>query len=195
MPTSAITVELMRHGLSCRKSEGRHQRGGGPGVIKNLDPTASHEWKYRVYAANMHAAVNDIIHKSLISARVPARMEPSGLSRSDGKRPDGVTSVPGKSGKLLVWDVTCPDTFAPSYAGQAQQWGKWQPRLNSGNVLSIVIFLGHTPLSQLLSKRRGYLVNGPCNFSRSWAGLSGNSLGTQTPHPFCSSASHSTFYI
>ena len=24
--------------------------------------------------------------------------------------------VPWKSGKLLVWDATCPDTFAPSYS-------------------------------------------------------------------------------
>ena len=41
--------------------------------------------------------------------------EPSGLYRSDGKRPDGITIVPWKNGKLLVWDATCPDTYAPSY--------------------------------------------------------------------------------
>ena len=27
--------------------------------------------------------------------------------------------VPWKNGKLLVWDVTCPDTFAPSYISSA----------------------------------------------------------------------------
>ena len=27
--------------------------------------------------------------------------------------------VPWKSGKLLVWDATCPDTFAPSYSSRA----------------------------------------------------------------------------
>ncbi len=36
--------------------------------------------------------------------------------RSDGKRPDGITVLPWK---LLVWDATCPDTFAPSYSGNA----------------------------------------------------------------------------
>ena len=83
---------LATHGLSCRWSEGRHHR---------------------------HAAVNDIVHRSLSSAKVPSRLEPSGLYRSDGKRPDGITVVPWKDGKLLVWDATYPDTFAPSYAALA----------------------------------------------------------------------------
>ena len=83
---------LAMHGLSCRWSEGRHHR---------------------------HAAVNDIIHRTLAAAKVPSRLEPSGLYRTDGKRPDGITVVPWKSGKLLVWDVTCPDTFAPSYSSIA----------------------------------------------------------------------------
>ena len=42
-----------------------------------------------------------------------------GLSRSDGKRPDGMSIVPWSSGRLLVWDATCPDTLAASYRGQA----------------------------------------------------------------------------
>ena len=83
---------LGTHGLSCRQSEGRHHR---------------------------HAAVNDIIHRALSTAKIPSRLEPSGLYRSDGKRPDGASVVPWKSGKLLVWDATCPDTFAPSYNGLA----------------------------------------------------------------------------
>ena len=33
--------------------------------------------------------------------------------RSDGKRSDGMSIVPWSSGKLLIWDVTCTDTFAP----------------------------------------------------------------------------------
>jgi len=83
---------LATHGLSCRWSEGRHHR---------------------------HAALNNIIHRALSSAKIPSRLEPSGLQRSDGKRPDGITVVPWKCGKLLVWDATCPDTFAPSYISSA----------------------------------------------------------------------------
>ena len=88
----AVVDHLATHGLSCRWSEGRHHR---------------------------HAALNDIIHRALSSARVPSRLEPSGLFRSDGKRPDGISLVPWKNGKLLVWDATCPDTFAPSYIAHA----------------------------------------------------------------------------
>jgi len=37
-------------------------------------------------------------------------MEPQGLSRSGGKRPDGLTLIPWQAGKALTWDVTvvCP---------------------------------------------------------------------------------------
>ena len=66
-----------------------------------------------------HSAVNDILHRALRSAKVPARLEPSGLTRSDGKRPDGVTLVPWRRGKPLVWDATCPDTLAFSYRANA----------------------------------------------------------------------------
>src|SRR4029077_692335 len=37
------------------------------------------------------------------------------LSRSDAKRPDGVTLVPWFRGRCLLWDATCPDTLAPSH--------------------------------------------------------------------------------
>ena len=58
---------LGTHGLSCRFSKGRHSR---------------------------HAAINDSIKRSLACAKVPSHLEPTGLYRSDGKRPDGATIVP-----------------------------------------------------------------------------------------------------
>ncbi|KAH0808211.1 hypothetical protein GEV33_014582 [Tenebrio molitor] len=43
-------------------------------------------------------------------------MKPNGLSRDDGKRPDGMTLVPWNKGQPLVWDVTVVDsTLADSY--------------------------------------------------------------------------------
>ena len=80
------------HGLSCRWSEGRIPR---------------------------HAAINDIIHHSLTSAKVPSRLEPNGLFRSDGKCPNGLSLVPWKEGKPLIWDATCPNTFAASHLESA----------------------------------------------------------------------------
>lgn len=76
------------HSLSCKKSTGRIQR---------------------------HNELNDIIQRSLVRANVPAKKEPPGLNREDGKRPDGVTLIPWARGKCLVWDVTVPDTFASSH--------------------------------------------------------------------------------
>ena len=51
-------------------------------------------------------------------------MEPVGLDRGDGKRPDGLTIFPRKFDKALVWDVTVVDTPAQSYvAATSQQAG------------------------------------------------------------------------
>ena len=80
------------HGLSCKASSGHHFR---------------------------HAAMNDIIVRTMSAAGIPAHLEPPGLSRSDGKRPDGMSLVPWGQGRPLVWDATCPaDTFAVSYRSQ-----------------------------------------------------------------------------
>ena len=55
---------------------------------------------------------------------VPSTKEPSGLSRTDGKRPDGVTLSPWQAGKTLIWDVTVADTLAASHLQTtAQQVG------------------------------------------------------------------------
>jgi len=43
------------------------------------------------------------------------RKEPTGLSRSDGKRSDGLSLVPWKNGKALCWDVTAICPLADSY--------------------------------------------------------------------------------
>ena len=85
------------HGISCHRSERRHHR---------------------------HGTVNSIIHKALVSAKIPSQLEPAGLFRSDGKRPDGMTIVPWSCGQLLVWDATCPDTLATSYRGLATTAGR-----------------------------------------------------------------------
>ena len=67
--------------------------------------------------------VNDLIKRALASAEIPSRLEPSYLSRTNdrnvNKRPDGVSLVPWDSGKCLVWDFTCPDTFAQSHLNKA----------------------------------------------------------------------------
>jgi hypothetical protein len=75
------------HALSCKKNSGRFSR---------------------------HSSVNDIIKRALSSAGFPSILEPTGISRTDGKRPDGLTLIAWKEGKSLLWDFTCTDTLAPS---------------------------------------------------------------------------------
>ena len=74
--------------LSCRKSGPRHAR---------------------------QSQLNDLIWKAAKRAQIPATKEPIGLSRIDGKRPDGATLITWKRGKPLAWDVTVPDTYVASH--------------------------------------------------------------------------------
>ena len=78
---------LGHHGLSCYRSTGRIAR---------------------------HTGINDI-RRALASAGVPAVLEPNSLVRDDGKRPDGMTLLPWKVGRPLVWDATSVDTLVPSH--------------------------------------------------------------------------------
>jgi len=66
-----------------------------------------------------HASINSIIALALKSANIPSELEPIGLLRSDGKRPDGATLVPWSHGRCLIWDFTCPDTLAPSHLSKS----------------------------------------------------------------------------
>ena len=61
-----------------------------------------------------HSSLNDIIKRSLKQAGVPSWLEPVGLDRGDGRRPDGITVFPFSNGKSLTWDATCSDTFCKS---------------------------------------------------------------------------------
>ena len=87
-PCGQQVSALGRHGLSCPRGFGRQARHGG---------------------------TNDIIYRALNKAGYPSIKEPSGLSRSDGKRPDGMTLIPWRSGRSLLWDSTIVDTLAASY--------------------------------------------------------------------------------
>jgi len=66
---------------------------------KLLDTTLLTTWLPRQFAA----------------AGIPVCKEPTGLSRTDGKRPDGMTLISWWAGKPAVWDVTVVCTSAGSY--------------------------------------------------------------------------------
>jgi len=62
-----------------------------------------------------HHALNNVVARAIQSARIPVTKEPVGLTRLDGKRPDGLTLIPWQGGKPLTWDVTVVSTLAASY--------------------------------------------------------------------------------
>jgi len=71
--------------------------------------------RHRTKHAYRRHALNDVVAKAFSSAGVPAVKEPAGLCRTDGKRPDEMTLIPWKPGKLVVWDVTAICITASSY--------------------------------------------------------------------------------
>jgi len=62
-----------------------------------------------------HQALNDTIARAFVSAGVPVTKEPQGLTRLNGKRPDGLTLIPWSGGKAVAWDVTVASTCAATY--------------------------------------------------------------------------------
>ena len=81
------------HGLSCKRSAGRHMR---------------------------HSNVNEIIQRAFHTAGIATIREPTGVFVDD-RRPDGITLLPQKKGKCLAWDFTCPDTVAPSHRNSTER--------------------------------------------------------------------------
>ena len=65
-----------------------------------------------------HATLNSLIKQTVGSLDLLSMLEPHGLYRTDGKRPDGVTMFPWEMGKQLVWDVTVVVALAPSRPNQ-----------------------------------------------------------------------------
>jgi len=64
--------------------------------------------------------MNDLVAPAFASAGIPVTEEPQGLSRSDGKRPDGLTTIPWQAGGALTWDVTVVCPLAESYVQMTQ---------------------------------------------------------------------------
>ena len=120
---------LATHGLSCRRSSGRHSR---------------------------HAEINDIVKRSLASAKIPSHLEPTGISSSEGKRPDGITVVRGR--EAAFWSGMPPaQTPMPLRTCLWRQGRRgpsriWQSRTRAENILILPSAITSSPLR---SKRLG----------------------------------------
>ena len=106
--TPRISVAL-RVGLNVCLAH--HCRCGGTVLSDGLHPLSC---RFSAGRFLRHSAINNIIKRSLDTAGLHSILEPVGLERGDGRRPDGVTSFPLKGSKSLVWDATCTDLLSTS---------------------------------------------------------------------------------
>ena len=98
-----------------------------------------------------HAVVNDLINRSLASAKISAQLELVGICLTDGRQPDGASVMPWRSGWLCVYmgchvpghictvslAVDCHRSWCGDRPGQAEEkghihWASHQPPLHSG---------------------------------------------------------------
>ena len=81
---------------------------------RNMDARGLHalSCKFSAGRGPRHTALNETVRRALRSAGIPSTLEPVGIDRGDGKRPDGITVFPFSRGRYLVWDATCTDTYA-----------------------------------------------------------------------------------
>ena len=98
-----------RHGLACKKQMARRSR---------------------------HDQITDLLKRALVQAKIPTVNEPSNLSRSDGKKPDGLTLTTWKNGKCLIWDTTVADSLCQSYVNQCAKKPGAAAELREGQKIS-----------------------------------------------------------
>ena len=58
--------------------------------------------RFSAWRIPRHSALSDVVRRGLYAAGIPSMLEPSGLDRGDGKRPDGIAVYPYSSGTLRV---------------------------------------------------------------------------------------------
>ena len=70
-----------------------------------------------------HNSCNRVIKEVFNSVEIPSTLEPIGLLRDDGKRPDGVTLLPWSRGRAVAWDFTCVHRLTASNERYATEEG------------------------------------------------------------------------
>ena len=119
------------HSLSCNYSAGRFPR---------------------------YSAMNDVIKRALQKVGLPSVLEPPGLDRGVGSRPDGITVFPFSGGRSLVWDCTCVNTFAGVHLNR-WKLAQLQSTPRNANAVNTLLLQRHNSLSQLQSKRWECMVS------------------------------------
>lgn len=70
-----------------------------------------------------HGSCNQVIAEGLRRAGLQSSLEPVGLMRNDGRRPDGITITSWERGRPICWDFTCVNRLASSHVRSGTQDG------------------------------------------------------------------------
>lgn len=92
---------------------------------KRTHTTGLHVLLCRKHAGwqQQHNMWNNIIRRLLGRANNPSQKEPLGLTREDGKWPDGVTVILWSYRRCLTWEVTISNAFETSHlASISTEW-------------------------------------------------------------------------
>ena len=136
-----------------------------------VDTFGTHPLSCRFSAGRIprHSALNDFVRRGLSAAGIPSMLEPSGLDRGHGKRPDGITVYPYSRGRCLIWDATCVNTFASTNIIRAALALDPSPTpLKSGKSPSTPSWADASSSRQLLSRRPAPWGNRRSSFLRFW---------------------------
>ena len=107
-------------------------------ILSDLAKAAVPEGKQSCVSNNNNGLHSFVCKNAMVSA---VTKEPNGLSRSDGKRPDGLFLVPWEEGNPLTWDVTvvCPlaDSYVATTARVAGSAAEGQLLVSQPNTLTL----------------------------------------------------------
>uniref|UniRef100_A0A8D8SYK8 Reverse transcriptase domain-containing protein n=3 Tax=Cacopsylla melanoneura TaxID=428564 RepID=A0A8D8SYK8_9HEMI len=93
-------------------------------VLKESNPTNSEgnivmngktlkkEDQFKYLGSVITELTRNIITRALTSLDLYPTLEPAGISRNDGKRPDGMSLIAWSKGLKLIWDLTCVDRYS-----------------------------------------------------------------------------------
>lgn len=111
-------------------------------------------------------------------------LEPPGMCRNDGKRPDALTLIPWSHVKCLMWNVACCDIFADGY--------KRSSAISTGRLLN----RKHDLYSEI-KNNNDIFVAFPIETMGTWCGEGGSMLANKIDSKFieCRQDRHAKEYL
>lgn len=101
------------------------------------------------------------------TVNVPAVLDHSGMSRTDGKRPDDITFIPWRMRRAVVGDDTRDNTLSPSHPLNTSKRGGFVAKLaerTKSTCISVMTIYSHPSESKPLARGAKCLANSDFSF-------------------------------